>query len=276
MRNYHTVMFNIVVLLFVLSPFLSYDYSIPTMTFSSGLLSVQAQESFENGLDITGLWQREEDGAEVYITQNGSEVMATFYPDIGSCEGGRHDLNNYEDNFAFKGILEGNQVIGKESAAWCYTGSSNPDENGLYIDPFEVTINENGNNLILSIHNRFAEEEVLSQSFSKISGLETVEQPPTNVPGPSTTDPLSDTSNAILSQANSTIDQFSNTFTTTLSEAENPMSLLQQNNLPTMIVFAGLVVAAIGGAAAYAKSKSSKRSQHKGGNVAVITRGGIQ
>lgn len=269
-------MLKVIILTFALTAIFSYNYSTQTISSSSGLLSVQAQESFENGLDLTGLWQREEDGAQVYITQNGSEVMATFYPDIGSCEGGRHDMNNYEDNFAFNGILEGNQVIGKESAAWCYTGSSNPDQNGLYIDPFEVTINENGNNLILSIHNRFAEKEVLSQSFSKISGLETVEQPPTNVPRPSTTDPLSDTSNAILSQANSTIDQLSDTLTSTVSQANEPISALQRNDLPTLILFAGLIVAGIGGTVAYAKSKSSKRSQHKGVNVAVITRGGIQ
>lgn len=271
MRNYHTIMFNIVVLLFVLSPFLSYDYSIPTMTVSSGLQPVQAQETSPDSFsNLTGIWERD-DGAQVYITQTGSDVIGTYYPSpTTDCEG----FENSETDFLFKGTLEGNEVIGEEST-WCYYGSSNPDENGLFIDPFRVTISDNGNTLTLFIVNRFTGEE-MSEGYSKISMSEGEEPSPTDNQGPPGATQPGNTFNSTLSQAQSTVDQFGNTFTTTLSEAENSMSILQQNNLPTMILFAGLVVAAIGGTAAYAKSKSSKRSQHKGGNVAVITRGGIQ
>ena len=263
-------MFNIVVSLFVLSAFLSYGYSIPTMTVSSALQPVQAQETPESSFDITGLWQ-DANGTQIYVTQTGSDVIATYYPDAAAiCEG---DEGSSETDFFFKGTIEGNQITGEEST-WCYYDSPNPEENGLFVDPFEVTISDDGNEFTLFSTSRFGVEQSLT--YSKISIPEGVEGgPPSNQGSPGATQP-GNTFNSTLSQAQSTVEQFGNTFTTTLSEAENPMSLLQQNNLPTMIVFAGLVVAAIGGAAAYAKSKSSKRSQHKGGNVAVITRGGIQ
>ena len=61
----------------------------------------------------------------------------------------------------------------------------------------------------------------------------------------------------------------------TLSKIKDLGLGLKQSNLSKLLPFAGLGVVVIGGAVAYGKYRS-KKSQHKGGNVAVITRGGIE
>ena len=247
-------MFKIIILLLALSNFLSYDYLTQTTTLPSRVLSAQAQETSENNIDLSGLWEGV-NGSQVSITQTGSEVIAAYYPDaITNCED--YGIKNSETDFLFKGTLEGNQVVGKEST-WCYTDSTNPDENGLFIDPFEATINDNGNELTLSHENRFT-GEVLPESYIKISGPGGVEASPTNNQGSSTTYPSGNISDGTFLPPNESI------------------SVLQQNDLSQLLPVVGLAVAAIGGAIAYAKYRSSKKSKHKGGNVAVITRGGLE
>jgi len=78
-----------------------------------------------------------------------------------------------------------------------------------------------------------------------------------------------------LSEVRSTADQLGDTFYSTLSEIKDLELGLKQSNLSKLLPFAGLGVAAIGGAVAYGKYRSRK-SQHRGANVAVITRGGIE
>jgi K319L-like, PKD domain len=78
-----------------------------------------------------------------------------------------------------------------------------------------------------------------------------------------------------LSQVQSTADQLGNTFYSTLSKIKDPVSVLKQNDLSRLLPLVGLGVAAIGGATAYGKYRSRK-SQHKGSNVEVITRGGLE
>ena len=65
------------------------------------------------------------------------------------------------------------------------------------------------------------------------------------------------------------------TLNATLSKIKDLGLGLKQSNLSKLLPFAGLGVVVIGGAVAYGKYRS-KKSQHKGGNVAVITRGGIE
>jgi hypothetical protein len=246
-------MIKIIILLFVLSSILSFDYLTQTISLPSLLSSVQAQEnSLENGIDLTGIWERD-DGEQVYITQTDSEVIGR-YSEMLPCEG----LENSETDFVFQGTIDGNQVIGEESA-WCYSDSSNPDENGLFIDPFEATISDDSNQLTLSVTNRFTREEQ-SVSFSKISEPEGVEASPTDDQGSSTTDQLRDT------------------FTSTFSQVKEPLTSLQENDLPQLLLLTVLGVAVIGGTAAYAKHRSSMKSQQEEeqANIVVITRGGIE
>jgi len=63
------------------------------------------------------------------------------------------------------------------------------------------------------------------------------------------------------------------TFNATLSKIKDLVSDLKQNDLSRLLPFAGLGVGAL--AVAYGIYRS-KKSKHKGGNVAVITRGGIE
>lgn len=79
-----------------------------------------------------------------------------------------------------------------------------------------------------------------------------------------------------LSQVEATAGQLSHTFDSTLSQISDPASILKQRDLLQILPVAGLVIAVIGGTAAYAKHRWSKKPQHKGGNIAVITRGGIE
>ena len=65
------------------------------------------------------------------------------------------------------------------------------------------------------------------------------------------------------------------TLNATLSKIKDLGLGLKQSNLSKLLPFAGLGVVVIGGAVAYGKYRS-KKSQHKGDNVAVITRGGIE
>lgn len=65
------------------------------------------------------------------------------------------------------------------------------------------------------------------------------------------------------------------TFNATLSSIKDLGLVLKQSNLSELLPFAGLGLAAIGGIVAYGIHRS-KKSKHKGGNVAVITRGGIE
>ena len=127
----------------------------------------------------------------------------------------------------FKGTIEGNQIFGEESN-WCYPGSSNPDENGMFIEPFRITISDDGNQLTEFIINRFTKEEV-SGSYSKISGPAGRESPLPN------------------GQPSSTTDQVLDTVTSTLSQAEESVTSLQENDLPIPLLLAGLGVAVIGG-----------------------------
>ena len=78
-----------------------------------------------------------------------------------------------------------------------------------------------------------------------------------------------------LSEVRSTADQLGNTLYSTLSDIKDHGLTLKQSNLSKLLPFAGLGVAAIGGVVAYGKYRS-KKSQDKGGNVVVITRGGIE
>lgn len=87
-------------------------------------------------------------------------------------------------------------------------------------------------------------------------------------PTPSQLDPLP--------QIKATADQLGHTFDSTLSQISDPVSLLKQSDLLRLLPLVGLGIAVIGGTAAYAKHRSSKKSQHKGSNIAVITRGGIE
>lgn len=63
------------------------------------------------------------------------------------------------------------------------------------------------------------------------------------------------------------------TFNATISKIKDLVSDLKQNDLSRFLPFAGLAVGAI--AVAYGILRS-KKSKHKAGNVAVITRGGIE
>jgi K319-like protein len=63
------------------------------------------------------------------------------------------------------------------------------------------------------------------------------------------------------------------TFNATFSKIKDLVSDLKQNELSRFLPFAGLAVGA--GALAYGINRS-KKSKHKGSNVAVITRGGIE
>lgn len=65
------------------------------------------------------------------------------------------------------------------------------------------------------------------------------------------------------------------TFNATLSSIKDLGLVLKQSNLSELLPFAGLGLVAIGGIVAYGKYKS-KKSRRKGGNIAVITRGGIE
>ena len=65
------------------------------------------------------------------------------------------------------------------------------------------------------------------------------------------------------------------TFNATLSKIKDLVPVFKQNDLSQLLPLAGLGVAAIGGTVAYGKYRS-KKSQHKGDYVAVITRGGIE
>jgi len=67
--------FKIIILLLALSNFLSYDYLTQTTTLPSRVLSAQAQETSENNIDLSGLWEGV-NGSQVSITQTGSEVIA--------------------------------------------------------------------------------------------------------------------------------------------------------------------------------------------------------
>jgi hypothetical protein len=86
---------------------------------------------------------------------------------------------------------------------------------------------------------------------------------------------LGNTFSSTLSQVESTTVQLGNTFSSILSKINDPVSVLKQNDLSRLLPLAGLGVAAIVGMVAYAKHRSSKKSHLPGGNVAVITRGGI-
>jgi hypothetical protein len=113
--------------------------------------------------------------------------------------------------------------------------------------------------LTLFSSDRFAGVEQ-SMSYSRISGPTGVEPSPTEDQLASTTDRLRDT------------------LASTFSQAKEPLTTLQENDLPIPLLLAGLAVAVIGGGtAAYIKHRSSKKSQQKEGqaNIEVVTRGGI-
>jgi len=65
------------------------------------------------------------------------------------------------------------------------------------------------------------------------------------------------------------------TFNATLSKIKDLVPIFKQNDLSPLLPLAGIGVVAIAGIAAYGKYRS-KKSHHKGGNVTVITRGGIE
>ena len=236
------------ILVFALS--MGFIYSTTFSLELQFLASAQAQDNF----DLNGVWERE-DKAQVNIEQAGSEVIAKF-DSPQDCPGGVKDSS--DPSLEFRGTIEGNQIFG-EVSNWCYYGASNPDENGLYMEPFQITISDDGNQLTEYIVNRFTGEEV-SASYIKISGPAGVESPPTN------------------GQPSSTTDQILDTVTSTLSQAEESVTSLQENDLPLSLVLVGLVVAVIGGTAAYFKHRSSKKShqeEEEHANIEVITRGGI-
>jgi hypothetical protein len=129
----------------------------------------------------------------------------------------------------------------------------------MFIEPFQSTISNDGNQLTHSIINRYTKEEVYT-NYIKI--LERVGEETSLTNG----------------QPSSTTDQLRDTLTSTLSQVEDPLTSLQENNLPLPLLLAGLGVAVIGGGtAAYIKHRSSKKSQQEEqlANVEVVTRGGI-
>jgi Big-like domain-containing protein len=65
------------------------------------------------------------------------------------------------------------------------------------------------------------------------------------------------------------------TFNSTLFKIKDLVPGFKQNDLSPLLPLAGIGVVVIGGTAAYVKHKSNK-SRHKGGNITVITRGGIE
>lgn len=65
------------------------------------------------------------------------------------------------------------------------------------------------------------------------------------------------------------------TFNATLSKIKDLVPFLNQKDLSPLLLLAGIGVVSIVGTAAYGKYRS-KKSQRKGGNVTVITRGGIE
>ena len=225
---------------------------IQTTTFSLEmpfLTSVQAQDNF----DLNGVWERD-DKAQVNIEQAGSEVIAKFDSPT-DCLGGLKEGS--DPSLQFKGTIEGNQIVGKESA-WCYYDSPYPDGNGLFLDPFQATISDDGNQMTLFSKNRFSGVED-SMIYSKISGPAGVESSPPN------------------GQPSTATDQVLDTVTSTLSQAKESVTSLQENDLPGLLLLAGLGVAVIGGTAAYVKYRSSKKShqEEEHANIEVMTRGGI-
>ena len=201
--------------------------------------------------------------AALDITQTGSEVIAAYDSPTQCPEGGLNDADPYLE---FKGTIDGNQIIGKESS-WCYKGSSNPDQNGLFIDPFRVTISDNGNKLTLFANNRFTEEED-SQGYAK-SLQPTIKDPQMLI-----------NSVILLIQQSHRLKKFLINWVILLiqqsSQVKETASALQQNDLPQLLLLAGLAVTAIGGTTAYVKHRSSKKSQqNEQANIEVITRGGL-
>jgi hypothetical protein len=230
--------------------------------YSAPFSSAQAQDNF----DLNGVWERD-DKAQVNIEQAGSEVIAKFDSPI-DCQGGLKEGS--DPSLQFKGTIEGNQIFGEESA-WCYYDSAYPDGNGLFLDPFQATISDDGNQLTLFSSNRFSgvEDSII---FSKISGPASVESSPPN------------------GQPSSTTDQLRDTFTSTLSQVENTLDSNNENFLLIVGVVAVVVIGA--GVASFVKHHHGRSSTSHSAqdqtqqedtedeqiyeDVQIVTQGGIE
>ena len=106
------------------------------------LPSAQAQENPLGGnIDLNGIWEiyDEQSNGEmvVFITQTGSQVIASFDPE-GDCS--HVDMENVKTTLDFHARIEGNQLIGE-------TNVCIPKVNNVELYPMQLTISDDGKGL---------------------------------------------------------------------------------------------------------------------------------
>ncbi|MFB5601196.1 MAG: hypothetical protein ACE5SW_13330, partial [Nitrososphaeraceae archaeon] len=126
-----------------------------------------AQLETTQDITLNGTWERH-DGQQVIISQEGSNVIASFLEGAGTCEEFGLIGEEFESKFDFEGTLKDGKIVGEDNM--CYYGSLNQSENGLFLDKAEYTINKNGTELEGFIINRYTGEQTPS-SFIKV-GIE--------------------------------------------------------------------------------------------------------
>jgi hypothetical protein len=251
-------MFNIGVFLILLlssTPILIYpQVFVHQSIILLALQSAQAQQnSLENDIDLTGIWKIEH-GEQVYITQTGSQVISSFESGADCRTAGMPNVKTMLD---FVTNIKGNQLIGEINL--CVK-----ELNNVKLYPVQLTISDNSNKL--------------TGTYQDEAGYHPVSYLKMTTPSPSPPR-LNSLPPALVNFGRAYITN-PNTDKVLLPVALGNFAwnYVKASNTDPVLLLAGLgaVLAAIGGTVAYAKHRSSKKSQEHEANVVIITRGGIE
>ena len=123
-------------------------------------------------LNLNGIWKRE-DGEQLVITQQGSNVIASFPYGRATCEQVGLIGKEFESEFVFKGLVQNGKVVAENNM--CYYGSFNQSGNGLFLDKANYTIMNGGTALEGYIQSRFSAESMQQGRYDKVDKIQPID-----------------------------------------------------------------------------------------------------
>jgi von Willebrand factor type A domain len=123
-------------------------------------------------LNLNGIWKRA-DGDLLIITQQGSNVIASFPSGRANCEQVGLIGKEFESEFVFKGLVRNGKVLADNNM--CYYRSLNQSQNGLFLDKANYTIMNGGTALEGYIQSRFSAESMKQGRYDKVGEIQPID-----------------------------------------------------------------------------------------------------
>jgi Mg-chelatase subunit ChlD len=145
---------------------------IKSIKLTQGAKSNNTNVAALENLNLNGIWKRD-DGEQVIITQQGSNVIASPPYGRANCEQAGLIGKEFESEFVFKGHVQNGKVLADNNM--CYFRSLNQSENGLFLDKANYTIMNGGTALEGFVQNRFYSEFSTHGRYDKVGEIQPVE-----------------------------------------------------------------------------------------------------